>query len=307
MKIDTFLDYLCDQDRSERTIAGYAHDLNAFAEWFKQIHRRAPRPASVTPLDIREYRKHLTDTKKMKPASVNRLLAALRAYFSWARETGLIATSPTNGIRSIAQGPRAPHWLDREETYALLRAAREAIQLAEAKGLVPSANLARRDAAIVAIMINAGLRVSEVCALNVDDVKPSARSGQVTVRQGKGRKFRIIPLNRDARKALQEWRKVRPPDAGELLFIGRRGEPLRPRGVQRAIKQLASAAKLDTEQVTPHALRHTFGKNLVDANVSLDRVAILMGHANLNTTAIYTTPSDADLAAAVESIAWEDM
>lgn len=88
------------------------------------------------------------------------------------------------------------------------------------------------------------------------------------------------------------------------LFLGRRQEPLQPRGVQRAIERLALAAHLDTEIVTPHTLRHTFGKNLVDAGVSLDRVAMLLGHESLDTTAVYTTPSKADLTAAVEQVAW---
>ena len=99
---------------------------------------------------------------------------------------------------------------------------------------------------------------------------------------------------------------VRPDNADDALFAGRRGVPLKSRGVQRMVERLAIAARLDPEQVTPHTLRHTFGKNLVDAGVSLDRVAMLMGHSNLNTTAIYTTPSQTDLAAAVERIAWED-
>ncbi len=188
----------------------------------------------------------------------------------------------------------------------MLRAATEAIQLADAKKLCPTAKQGRRDAAILALLLHAGLRVSEVCSLKKKDMVIGKRSGQVIVRSGKGGRYREVPLNRDAREAVKIWLSVRSDSADDTLFVGRRGVGLKARGVQRMVERLAIAARLDPEQVTPHTLRHTMGKNLIDAGVSLDRVAMLMGHSNLNTTAIYTTPSQADLAMAVERIAWED-
>jgi site-specific recombinase XerD len=305
MNIPLFLEYLHTQDRAETTIAGYARDLAHFAAWFEQTNGRAPEPARVTPLDIRQYRQFLQRNQQMKPSSVNRRLATLRAYFSWAFESGLVASKPTNGVKLIKQTRRAPRWLSREQTYALVREAKEAIQLAEAKRLTPSANLARRDRAVLSLLLH-GLRVSEVCALTLNDVVISDRKGEVTVRSGKGNVYREVPLNKDAREPLNEWLEIRSAEAGELLFFSRRGEPLQPRTVQRALDKLAQRAGLNPAEVTPHSLRHTFGKNLVDAGVSLDRVAMLLGHKDLSTTAIYTTPSRADLAAAVEQIVWED-
>jgi len=300
-----FLQHLQASDKAPRTLDAYARDLQAFSAWFTQTNGEPPAPAAVTPLDIREYRQYLQTVKRLKPASVNRRLAGLRAYFRWAREKGLVASSPLEGIRDARQTPRPPRWLNRQETYALLRAAEEAIRLAEAKGQTVTAREARRNAAIVALMLHAGLRVSEVCGLAMGDVQVGERAGRVVVRAGKGGKYREVPLNRDARRALRGWLAAREGES-ERLFVGRRGLPLRARGVQRVLKRLAKGAGLAEEKVTPHALRHTFGKNLVDAGVSLERVAALMGHANLNTTARYTTPSTADLAAAVERIAWAD-
>ena len=305
MHLDQFTSYLKDTDKSPRTIDGYTRDLQTFITWYKGSTGQPPSAATVTPLDVREYRQYLSVTKRLKPAGVNRKLAALRAYFNWARQAKLISTSPVAGIKGVKQVARAPRWLDRRQVYALLNAATAAIQVAEARGLSAGAATAKRNAAILSLLLNAGLRVSELCALHLDDVTLNDRSGLVVVRSGKGGKYREVPLNKDARQKLRDWLAVRQSDS-ENLFFGRRNDVLQPRGVQRVVSELATAARLDVDMVTPHALRHTFGKNLVDAGVPLDRVAMLMGHSNLNTTAIYTRPSGADLAAAVDRIAWAD-
>lgn len=306
MDITMFLDYLLEQDRADRTIDGYQRDLAHFATWFEQTTGRTPDPVRVTPLDIREYRQYLRTIKRLKPASVNRKLAALKTYFGWAREVGLIANNPTDGIKSVRQTETQQRWLSRAQAFALSRAATEAIQLAETKGLRPSTILAKRNAAILAILLH-GLRVSEVCDLELADITLKPRGGFVVVRSGKGGRYREVPLNKDAREALQTWLEVRPKNGSPVLFSSRNDDPVQPRDIQRMLDKLAhSASGLDPEHVTPHKLRHTFGKSLVDAGVSLDRVATLMGHQDLATTAIYTTPSREDLTAAVEKIAWQD-
>jgi site-specific recombinase XerD len=109
-----------------------------------------------------------------------------------------------------------------------------------------------------------------------------------------------VPLNADARRALAEYLEARPEAQHDYLFVGKRKGQLKPWGIQYVTSKYAYLAKLDN--VTPHTLRHTFGKNLVDAGVSLDKVATLLGHKNLNTTRLYTKPSGADLAQAVEKL-----
>lgn len=121
------------------------------------------------------------------------------------------------------------------------------------------------------------------------------------VRGGKGDKFRTIPLNLNARNALKAYLSVRPGVNHDYLFVGQKGHWLRPPGIYYLVKKYGHEARI--ENVSPHTLRHTFGKNLVDAGLSLDRVATLLGHSSLNTTRIYTVPSQADLQDAVESIA----
>ena len=114
-------------------------------------------------------------------------------------------------------------------------------------------------------------------------------------------KLRSVPRNVDARRAIQVYLEERPEVKGDRLFTGQRGKPLQPSGIYYLIKRYAYDAKL--EDVIPHTLRHTFGKNLVDAGVPLDRVAQLRGHESVDTTRIYTTPSAQDLQREVEKVA----
>ncbi len=134
-------------------------------------------------------------------------------------------------------------------------------------------------------------------ALNFSDVQLSERKGSLTVRSGKGRKQRLVPLNAEARPFLQQWLLSRSALDTTALFIGQRKKRLTARSVQRAVKRLAKAAGIS--DVTPHVLRHTFAKALLDSGVGIEKVAVLLGHSDLNTTRIYGAPSEGDLEEAV--------
>lgn len=300
-----FATYLREHDRSEVTIAGYVQDVRLFAGWFTAANGEELTPEAVTPLDVREYRSYLVDVKKQSGATVNRKLAAVRAWLTWAESEKVIEINPAASIKGIKLGEPDPRWLTRKQTYALLREVQKEEQLAAARagGDVqhPAVVQARRDAAAIALLLHSGLRVGELVDLDVSDVQVSNRKGQVTVRYGKGGKERTVPLNVDARQAVKAWLDVRGKE-GTRLLVGRQGEPLTERAVQRMVARYGQRAKLD--DLTPHVLRHTFGKTLADAQVPLDRVAKLMGHSDLNTTKIYTMPSSGDLANAVERVAW---
>jgi site-specific recombinase XerD len=208
----------------------------------------------------------------------------------------------------LKQTPAPPRWLTRSEQFALLRAAQEATQLGylKAQGHLdqPSAIWSRRDAAILVLLLNTGLRLSEAEALNLSDIEINERSGSVHVRQGKGRKERNVPLNHDVRTALQTWLEVRPDEDTKALLVSQKGGRLSSRAIARVIKKIAARAGLDN--VSPHTLRHSFAKNLVDADVGLEKVATLLGHESLETTRIYTQPSQADLQAATERVVWQE-
>ncbi|MEA3395866.1 MAG: tyrosine-type recombinase/integrase [Chloroflexota bacterium] len=118
-------------------------------------------------------------------------------------------------------------------------------------------------------------------------------------------KERRVALSKQARQALQVYLEVRPDWPTEQLFFSRTGKPLATRDVQRLVEKLARLAGI-ARQVTPHTLRHSFAKNLVNVGVGLEKVATLLGHESLETTRVYTTPSEADLQAATEKVTWKD-
>lgn len=217
---------------------------------------------------------------------------------------------PSSGIKGIklAESETTPKWLTKQEQYALLRAALKEVQSGDlrAKGDKAAAGYVwpRRDRAIIVLMLNAGLRLSEVAALDVDDLVIKPRSGEVRVRMGKGNKTRTVPLNKDARAAVQEWLEVRPSAEGKAVFLSQKGkERLTARAIARRVEEIGTQAGLN---ITPHQLRHSLAKNMVDEGVSLDQVRMALGHESMDTTKRYTMPSDSDMQNALERVAWRD-
>ena len=301
--IPRFLAHLQDNDLSPHTVKNYEYTLNRFAQWFEKAGGQSGfDPARVTPLDLREWRREL-QSQRQKPGTINQKMALLTGFFDWCVGEKVVAANPARGVKRIKQATAAPKWLTRQQAYALLRTVEERVQLADLKRLEVSRLLARRNAAMIGLMLHAGLRVAEVCALEPADIHLSPRSGRVVVRQGKGNKYREVPLNIDARKAIARYQELVPAPAGGLF--NRNDHPLHPRTVQQHLAELGRLAGLEFK-VTPHMLRHTFGKNLADSGVPLNRIAMLMGHSNVNTTAMYTMPGAQDLQAAVDRIAWTE-
>jgi integrase/recombinase XerC len=155
---------------------------------------------------------------------------------------------------------------------------------------------------MVTLLLNTGLRLQELCALTWREVRVTARTGLLTVTRGTGAKHRQLPLNAEARRALMGLGYAVHAGSSAPVFMGQRGR-LTPSGVQRLLRKYAHAAHLDV--LSPHRLRHTFCKRLIDAGVGLEEVAALAGHESLETTWRYCTPSLKDLAHAVELIGEE--
>lgn len=303
-----FEQHLQEHDRSPATVRAYLIGLKTFETWLAERTGEALDPARITPLDVRAFKSYLLDVLRLKAASVNSYLAGLRAFCRWAQEAGHAEHDPSANIKAVKQAPRAPKWLTNQQQFALLRAVEQEVQLSDvrAKGdkTHPAYIWARRDRAIIKLLLNAGLRLSEAAALRVDDVTLKPRSGHVIVRKGKGTKERTVELNKDARAALTEWLAVRPQVGHEALFVSQKGRgPLSSRALSDVVCQLGERAGLD---IHPHLLRHSFAKNLLNNGVGLEVAADLLGHENLETTRVYTTPSAADRQRAVEKISWEE-
>jgi len=284
--VGRFLTDLERQETSPRTRVAYRLDVLHFADWFAQTLGETFSPEAVTPTDVREYRGYLLNVERRQPATVNRRLAALKRFFGWAKATGLTKELPTENVKGVASALRAPHWLEKRDVDRLIRTV-------ERHGNT-------RDLAIVLTLRHTGIRVSELSSLTLGDVEISERKGLLTVRSGKGGKFRVLPLNSDARQAITAYKKVRPTVSVDSLFIGQRGDGVSSRAVELLVTKYARIANL--EHVTPHTLRHTFGKHALDAGADLVSVAALLGHHSLVTTAIYTTPSQRDLERVVEKL-----
>lgn len=298
--VEAFTTACRERGLAEGSVGVYRSNLAAFATWYEQTTGAPPELRAVTALDVTEFRRYLEARRRppakvrTKPATINRHLKTLRAFFAWAVEKGHADQNPAAGVRRVREPNLGPRSLDRRQLGALVREVQR------------SSNL--RDLSLVTLLAQTGLRISEALTLRVGDVTIRERSGWATVRR-KGGKVEEIPLNLTARRQLAAYMDTLPnrdPDA--WLFPGRPAtRPLSARAVQRAMSLYARRAGLSEAglvRVSPHVLRHTALKSLVDAGVPLDRVAALAGHASLTTTARYTRPTPRDLERAVEALEW---
>jgi integrase/recombinase XerD len=289
--VTAFLTDLARSEAAPLTVRSYRDSLLGFARWFTGTNGEPFTAAAVTSTDIREFRAHLMSVLRRKPATVNRHLAALRAFGRWARGQRLIAELPTEGVKDVARVRQAPKALSKRDVDRV-------IKVAERRGK-------KRDIAILIVLRHTGVRVRELCALRVGDIDVGERKGTLTVRSGKGAKYRELPLNVDVRRVLVQYLVQRGhPRPEEPLFVSQKGGALTTRAVWEQVRNYSRQAGL--EDVTPHTFRHSFGKHLLDAGESLVTVAAALGHANLNTTAVYTQPSARDLERALGRLAWED-
>jgi len=288
--------FLREQSCSETTVRHYRNDMEKFSLWYEGINGGAFAPGLLTPSDARQYKQHLQHGNAA-PATINRRLSALRAYAEWAQSAGLLSANPLRGVKGVEEQKHAPRWLTKKQQFSLLQEVEKDINAAKTE---PARAQALRNQTLVALLLHTGLRVSELCSLRLDDLTLSTRKGELRVRTGKREKYRAVPLNKTARAVLVVWVKERAKGNPSVLFAGQNGQPLTVRSVERIIAELGRRAKI--EGLTPHVLRHTFAKNLVDMSISLEKVATLLGHESLETTMIYVTPGKADLEQAVEAL-----
>jgi site-specific recombinase XerD len=241
--VDRFFQALSAQGAAELTIRNYRSDLVHFVRWWAGSTAEPFSPAAIRPTDIRAYRAHLLHIERRAPATIQRRLSALRKFCQWALAQQQLTADPTRGVRGVTAVPRAPRWLETHEVDQLLRAAERAGN--------------KRDQAILATLRHTGLRVGELCALRVESIQLSKRKGQLAV-GGNGTRQRVVPLNRDLRQALAAYLAVRPRLDRPELFLGQRGTGLTAKGVADIVRKYAYQTGL--REVSPHTLRHSFGK-----------------------------------------------
>lgn len=270
-----FARWLVDGGLMLTSVRGYVIDVNQFFLWYTRTRGERPRPEDVVPSDLREYHDDLEDKS---PDTVARRMAALKKWFAWAKATGKIK-EPPRFPKIRHKYARAPKSLTCLQQNALIRAV-------EKEGNV-------RDVALVRLLLGTGIRASEAVRLKTQDVFLGERSGKVAV-TGKGDKVREVPLGPETRRALKEYIEREMPQS--WLFPTRKGH-IAAHSLIRILNKYAYIAKIG--KVTPHMLRHSFATNLLDAGVDLVKVAALLGHERLETTAVYTRPRQDALEAAV--------
>jgi len=257
--------------RSRHTVAAYRSDIRLFAEWAARSGATAPERVKRT--TVRRYVAHLS-TRQFARRSIARKAASLRRYFGWAVARSLVSTDPTLGLQIGGVDGRLPRVLDQRELEKLL------------DGPTPEDEphwRRRRDDAVLEILYGSGVRVSELCSLDVGAV--DLRRGAIVV-WGKGAKQRRVPLGENAVEALRSWLACRhdvvASDEGDALFGNERGRRLTPRDVRRIVDRRSPTP------THPHALRHTFATHLLDGGADLRAVQELLGHADVATTQRYT-------------------
>ena len=278
------------------TVQAYRRDLEAFVEWTERLGVAGP--GAVDRRTVRRYLASM-DTLGYARSTAARRLSTLRRYFAWARRQGLIDDDPTAALSASGGEQRLPRVLRDDELRVLLdeptgRPSAEA----QADGSATVDEVAERlGDAVVEVLYGSGLRVAELCSLNVDMVD----LGTTTVRVwGKGSKERLVPLSDAAVDALSAWKSVREQRVNEetpdgALFLNRRGKRLGDRDVRRILDRRSAVP------THPHALRHTFATHLLDGGADLRSVQELLGHADLGTTQLYTHVSKDRLKRVVEA------
>jgi integrase/recombinase XerC len=288
-----FKKYLAKQDLSQRTINGYLDDLHFFSAWYEEIQHKKMDWAQITEFELQTFRQYLVNGKRQKVSSVNRRIQALKRFFNWANDKGLLThENPIDHVRFMRRkAPIQPQALSKTDVHNLLRTAGQS-----------SHGLSKRNYAVLQLMLQSGLRIGEVIKLRFCDITLQARSGSVNVVDAKGHKSREVPLNITARHALQNYfKQCKNKDPSGPVFHSKRQKALSLRSMQSMIHNLVTRAKLTQLGVSAHTLRHTFATNYLRANPNqLVELAQLLGHDSLNTTAIYTKSSQTQLAEAVE-------
>lgn len=267
--------------RSRHTLDGYARDVAGFLAFLTEHFGAAPDSAALMALEPADLRAYLARRRNegLESRSLLRALAAIRNFMKFLEKRGLAKTDLFAAVRA----PKKPHSLPKALTVA---DARDLIDPEQRAGEARPPWALARDAAVLALLYGAGLRISEALSIAHKDA-PIGRIDRLSIR-GKGGKTRMVPVIEPVRRAIEDYLALCPHDlTGGPLFIGVRGGPLSPRIVQLAVQRLRGGLGLP-DSATPHALRHSFATHLLSRGGDLRAIQELLGHASLSTTQIYT-------------------
>lgn len=280
-QVEDYLRHLVvERGLSDNTVQAYRRDLLRYQEYLGS--RGIGSLAEVTRVDVEEFRRHL-DHIGLAPASVTRCVVAVRNLHRFAVGSGQVQADVTAGMSPGTRSRRLPKALTMDQVESLLAAP----DTSTVEGL--------RDAALLELLYGTGARVSEVCALDVDDIRRVLDDPDLGLRLiGKGDKERIVPLGSYAAKAVDAWLIRGRPAWAEIgngehgLLLNTRGRRLSRQSAWAVIRRAGEAAGLDVEHLSPHSLRHSYATHLLDGGADVRVVQELLGHSSVTTTQIYT-------------------
>ncbi|MGL5296064.1 MAG: tyrosine recombinase XerC [Culicoidibacterales bacterium] len=270
-----FLQYLqVEKHYSEHTIVAYERDITHLLKWLARAN------IGVIDLTYQQFRQYLTELfqKRYAKKTFVRKISAIKSFYRYLLRERLIEHSPIDHVVLPKGEQRLPNFLyeDEIDTWLSHRANNQELDI--------------RNHALFELMYASGLRVSEVCALHINDFDFEQR--RVHIRSGKGDKMRFVPMGTYAIEAMQLYFEssrsiLISPKNVEHAFVNQHGEPLSERGVRHILKTIAQASGVTTK-LHPHMLRHSFATHLLSNGADLRTVQELLGHENLSSTQIYT-------------------
>jgi integrase/recombinase XerD len=269
-----FLHYLeVERGLSSHTLEGYRRDIGKLEEFAREKRRPL---ASLEASDVREFLRDL-HRRGLSLRSVSRAASAVRGLFRFAAAEGLIGSDPTEHVDAARAPKSLPRYLTLEEVERLLE--------------VPDAKTPEglRDRAMLELLYATGLRVSELVSLRARDLH---FEGGYLVCRGKGRKERVVPYGRSAKKWIERYlsagRPLLSPKPGEGgLFLSRRGRPMTRQRFFQLLKGYGRLAGIK-RTLSPHVMRHSFATHLLERGADLRSLQLMLGHSNIGTTSIYT-------------------
>ena len=286
--ISKFLQHLgADRGASIYTQRNYRQALVEFYGWFKTQRKAAPGWASLVRDDFRDFLRFL-GRSELGRAAIRLRFSALRSFYKYLIRNGAVESSPIKNISLPKLEKRLPRFLTIQQLGELLKAPAEELRRDSESNEGVDARAYLRDAAILETIYSCGLRISELCNLQAQDIDWNEQLVRVS---GKGKKERLVPIGAPALEAIRAYWNQRQYVPREempifLAYPHKISAPT-PRIIQMRLKKYLAAAGLDPK-LTPHKLRHSYATHLLDAGADLRSVQELLGHAHMVTTKIYT-------------------
>jgi len=273
-EIQKFLSYLESvKQYSKHTISGYKRDLTKLSGYL--LNNGIEDWQSVNEHELRTF-VNSERRRGLSPRSIQRVLSTSRSFFEYLLVEGVIKLSPAQNINSPKSAQLLPKAMDADLVQRLL-------------DFKPNGLIQVRDKAIAELLYSSGLRLSEVCTLDVQDLELKERVCRVT---GKGNKMRVVPVGKKAIQAIRDWLihrkelKNSKSSSSEAMFLNNKGKRISARSIQLRLEKLCAQRGLPG--INPHMLRHSFASHVLESSGDLRAVQEMLGHADIATTQIYT-------------------